>query len=43
MLILDRCILSNKFTLADFHNIFINIYTKGNKNIIVQEEKALPK
>ncbi len=29
MLMLDRCILSNKFTLGNYHTLFIQIYTKN--------------
>ena len=33
---LDRCILSNKFTLGDFHKYFTLIYDKSGKNAILQ-------
>ena len=43
MLMLDRCILSNKFTLGDFHNLFLSIYNKNPNKTLLQDEKVLSK
>lgn len=43
MLMLDRCIFSNKFTLGNFQTIFVQIYNKGKDKKTLQDEKAISK
>lgn len=43
MLMLDRCVFSNSFTLADFHTLFMQIYAKGKDQKTLQDEKTITK
>ena len=43
MMMLDRCIFSNSFTLGNFHKLFSQIYSKGKEQKTLQDEKVITK